>query len=110
MNIKKGDLLGINEGEWMHTLVVAEIIREDRFLYCWSIQKKKFKFVVYDPEYHFVICPGFNTNIEADLDFYSDYKGLYDALDRLFGFEDDSTDEIVDITDDKDPKNDLPTK
>ena len=82
--LKKGDMIGINIDNHLYTYVIAQIIREERFFYCYCRTKKYFTLIVFDPARHFIICPGFNPNIEPDIDFLQAYNELATALDRLF--------------------------
>ncbi len=83
-SIKKGDLIAVNEDGHLYCYVVAQVIKKDRFFYCWSKSEKFFTLVVYDPARHFVLCPNFNPNIEPDINFLYAYRELAKALDRLF--------------------------
>ena len=96
---KKGDLIGINERDHIYPYLITQVIRTNRFFYCLCLTTDSFHFVVYDPKYYFLLCPDFNPNLQPDIDVLSMGVEFYEALDRLFGF-----------TDDKDPKDDLPTK
>lgn len=96
---KKGDLIGINERDHIYPYLITQVIRTNRFFYCLCLTTDSFHFVVYDPKYYFLLCPDFNPNIQPDIDVLSMGVEFYEALDRLFGF-----------TNDKDPKDDLPTK
>ena len=91
---KKGDLVGVVEREYVYGYLITQVIRHNRFFYCYCIQTGSFHFLVFDPGYHFLLCPDFNPNIEPDIDILSLGVDLYDALDRLFGYmSDEDSDE-----------------
>ena len=86
---KKGDLIGINERGHIYTYLITQVIRHNRFFYCLCLETDAFHFLVFDPKYHFLLCPDFNPNIEPDIDVLSMGVEFYEALDRLFGYTDD---------------------
>jgi len=86
---KRGDLVGINEGGHMYLYVIAQIIRYNRFFYCMELSSGEFHFIVFDPDRHFMVCPNFEPSIQPDIDVISMGAEFYNALDKLFGFEDD---------------------
>jgi len=86
---KKGDLVGINEGNHIYGYLIAQVIRENRFFYCKCLETGAFHFLVFDPAFHFLLCPDFNPEIEPDIDVLSMGADFYEALDRLFGYTDD---------------------
>jgi len=85
---KKGDLIGINDRDHIYAYLIAQVIRHNRFFYCLCLETDTYRFLVYDPDFHFLLCPEFNTNIEPDIDILSMGIDFYEALDRLFGFND----------------------
>ena len=86
---KKGDLIGVNERDHIYGYLIAKVIRENRFFYCLCLETNSFHFLVYDPAYHFLLCPEFNSDVIPDIDIMSLEIEFYDALDRLFGYTDD---------------------
>jgi hypothetical protein len=86
---KKGDLIGINEKDHIYAYLIAQVIREDRFFYCLCLETDTFRFLVYDPARHFLLCPEFNPDVIPDIDVVSMSTEFYEALDRLFGYTDD---------------------
>ena len=89
---KKGDLIGINENDHIYAFIIVQVIRHNRFFYCYCMTTGGYHFVVYDPQYYFLLCPDFNPNIEPDIDVLSMGVEFYEALDRLFGFSEDDED------------------
>ncbi len=91
---KKGDLIGVNERDYLYGYLIAQVIRDNRFFYCLCIQTGVFHFLVYDPKHHFLLCPDFNLDVQPDIDILSMGADFYKALDRLFGYdkEEDSWD------------------
>ena len=87
---KKGDLIGINESDHIYGYLITQVIRENRFFYCLSLETGIYHFIVFDPKFHFLLCPEFNLGVESDIDVLSLGIGFYEALDRLFGFSEDS--------------------
>ena len=87
---KKGDLIGIDERGHVYAYVIVQVIRHNRFFYCYCIETQIFHFLVFDPKFHFLLCPDFNTEIDPDIDVLSMGVEFYEALDRLFGYTDDS--------------------
>ena len=86
---KKGDLIGVNEGNHIYGFLIAQVIRENRFFYCLCLETGSFHFLVYDPTHHFLLCPDFNPDVVPDIDVVSLGIEFYEALDRLFGYTDD---------------------
>ena len=86
---KKGDLIGINESDHIYGYLITQVIRENRFFYCLSLETGIHHFIVFDPEFHFLLCPEFNLNIKPDIDVLSLGVSFYAALDRLFGYSED---------------------
>ena len=86
---KKGDLIGINNGAHIEKFLIAQVIRQNRLFYCLCLDTQVFHFLVYDPRYHFLLCPDFDPTIEPDIDVLSMGAEFYEALDRLFGYTDD---------------------
>lgn len=89
---KKGDLIGINERGHVYGYLIAQVIRENRFFYCLCLETHVYHFLVFDPHFHFLLCPDFNPNIEPDIDVLSMGVEFYEALDRLFGYTNDKDD------------------
>ena len=89
---KKGDLIGINENDHIYAFIIVQVIRHNRFFYCYCMTTGGYHFVVYDPQNYFLLCPDFNPNIEPDIDVLSMGVEFYEALDRLFGFSEDEED------------------
>ena len=88
---RKGDLIGINSNNHLYPYLICQVIRENRFFYCLCLETDAFHFLVFDPSHHFLLCPDFNANIEPDIDVLSMGVDFYDALDRLFGFDDEDS-------------------
>ena len=94
MMIKKGDLLGLNNDKHVSKFLVVQVVRPNRFFYCYSYNEKIFQLLVYDPKHHYMLCPDYDSSVEPDIDLNALYYNLIDALDKLFGYTDDSdTDE-----------------
>jgi hypothetical protein len=89
---KKGDLIGVNERGHIYGYLIAQVIRENRFFYCFCLETEHYHFLVFDPHFHFLLCPEFNLNIEPDIDVLSMGVEFYEALDRLFGYTNDKDD------------------
>ena len=105
MSFNKGDLIGVLKNDVAVAYVITKVVREDLFYFAYSIIKKKHNLIIYDPATCFVICPGFNPNIDPDDTMSSISNEMYDALEKLFGFfeEDDiefSTDFLIDDEED----------
>jgi hypothetical protein len=86
---KKGDLIGINERDHVYGYVIAQVVRENRFFYCYCLETHAYHFLVFDQKFHFLWCPDFDPDIQPDIDILSMGVEFYDALDRLFGFAND---------------------
>lgn len=91
---KRGDLLGVKGNQHVYGYVIAQVIRYNRFFYCKDILTGEFRFIVFDSESHFIICPNFDPDVRPDIDIASMGSEFYDVLDRLFDFseEESSTD------------------
>lgn len=89
MSFKKGDLIGILSGGSTSAYVITKVVREDMFFFAYSIMTNQHRLVVYDSQTCFIICPGFNPNIDPDDTMSSISNEMYDALEKLFGFFDD---------------------
>jgi hypothetical protein len=87
---KKGDLIGINERGHIYGYVIAQVIRQNRFFYCYCLETKTFHFIVFDRDYHFLLCPDFDPTIKPDIDVLLLGVEFYEALDRLFGYTNDN--------------------
>ena len=83
---KKGDLLGVSDNEHVYGYVIAQVIRYNRFFYCKDVLTGEFHFIVFDPHYHFLMCPEFDPDIKPDIDVISMGAEFYNTLDRLFDF------------------------
>jgi|TARA_R110002020_G_scaffold413055_1_gene622596 hypothetical protein len=83
---RRGDLLGVKDREYVYGYVIAQVIRYNRFFYCKDVLTGEFHFIVFDPEFHFIMCPAFDPDIKPDIDVISMGAEFYDALDRLFDF------------------------
>ena len=86
MSFRKGDLIGILKDDAATAYVITKVVREDIFYFAYSIITNKHRLVIYDPQTCFIICPGFNPNIDPDDTMSSISNEMYDALERLFGF------------------------
>ena len=85
---KRGDLLGVNtNGDHMEKYLIAQVIRENRLFYCLCLETQCFHFIVFDPTFHFLLCPGFDLAIRPDIDVMVLSVEFYNALDRLFGYD-----------------------
>ena len=93
MTFKKGDLVGCKDKDVPNAYVITEVVREHRFYFAYSIFSKGHMFTVHDPENVFLICPNFDVSIEPDPVMQSINTEMYDALDKLFGFVEEETDE-----------------
>tara|TARA_R110001592_G_scaffold106933_3_gene299599 strand:+ start:137 stop:418 length:282 start_codon:yes stop_codon:yes gene_type:complete len=93
MTFSKGDLVGCKIDDAVSAYVITQVIRAERFYFAYSIFDKRHRFLVHDPETVFLICPQFNPDIEPDADMQRINTEMYDALDRLFGFVDEDTDD-----------------
>ena len=93
MTFKKGDLVGCKDKDVPNAYVITEVIREHRFYFAYSIFSKGHMFIVHDPVNVFLICPNFDVSIEPDPVMQSINTEMYDALDKLFGFVEEETDE-----------------
>lgn len=91
--LKRGDLIGVNNGSHIDAYIIAQVVRYDRFFYCKSLETGEFHFVVFDSRTHFLLCPDFEPGIRPDIDVVSMGSEFYDALDRLFGFNDEDSSE-----------------
>jgi len=103
MAFQKGDLVGCRDEDVPDAYVITEVIREQKFYFAFSIFNKSHRFIVHDPENVFLICPDFDINIEPDSELQRISTEMYDALDKLFGFDAKNTNEKDgkdDITDD----------
>jgi hypothetical protein len=89
---KKGDLIGINNGDFIEKFLIAQVIRHNRFFYCLCLDTQVFHFLVFDPLHHFMLCPEFDPDIKPDIDVLSMGVEFYEALDRLFGYIEDDED------------------
>ena len=89
MSFKKGDLIGILNDEATSAYVITKVVRKDIFYFAYSIINNRHRLVVFDPHTCFIICPGFNPNIDPDDTMSSISTEMYDALEKLFGFFDD---------------------
>jgi len=90
---KRGDLIGVREKDHVYGYVIAQVIKSNRFFYCKSLESDDFHFIVFDPAAHFMICPDFNPEIKPDMDVVSMGAEFYEALDKLFGYADEDSDE-----------------
>jgi hypothetical protein len=88
---KRGDLIGVNNRGHIDAYIIAQVVRFNRFFYCKSLETGEFHFVVFDPQDHFLLCPGFDLEIRPDIDVVSMGAEFYEALDRLFGFGDEDS-------------------
>jgi hypothetical protein len=86
---KKGDLIGVNNGAHIEKYLIAQVIRHQRFFYCLCLDTGVFHFLVFDPEFHFLLCPDFDPDVQPDIDVLSMGVEFYEALDRLFGYTDE---------------------
>lgn len=93
MTFKKGDLVGCKDKDVPNAYVITEVVREHRFYFAYSIFSRGHMFIVHDPENVFLICPNFDVSIEPDPVMQSINTEMYDALDKLFGFVEEETDE-----------------
>jgi hypothetical protein len=93
VTFKKGDLVGCKDKNVPNAYVITEVVREHRFYFAYSIFSKGHVFIVHDPENVFLICPNFDVSIEPDPVMQSINTEMYDALDKLFGFVEEETDE-----------------
>jgi hypothetical protein len=93
VTFKKGDLVGCKDKDVPNAYVITEVVREHRFYFDYSIFSKGHMFIVHDPENVFLICPNFDVSIEPDPVMQSINTEMYDALDKLFGFVEEETDE-----------------
>ncbi len=100
MTFRKGDLVGCKDKDAPNAYVITEVVREHRFYFAYSIFSKGHRFIVHDPENVFLICPNFDISIEPDPVMQNISTEMYDALDKLFGFDSENTNE-------KDGKDDL---
>ena len=110
MTFEKGDLVGCKNKDAPNAYVITEVVREQRFYFAFCIFNKSHRFIVHDPENVFLICPKFDLNIEPDSVMQNISTEMYDALDKLFGFVEENTDEKTkksDHTDEKSGKSDL---
>ena len=48
---------------------------------------------MFDPVRHFLVCPEFDLDIRPDIDVVSMGAEFYGALDKLFGFNEEDSDE-----------------
>jgi hypothetical protein len=90
---KKGDLIGVNERDRIYGYLIAQVIRENRFFYCLCIDTGVYHFLVYDEQFHFLLCPEFDLDVKPDIDVLSLGIDFYRALDRLFGYADEPSDD-----------------
>lgn len=86
MSFTKGDLIGVLREDAAIAYVITKVIKEDRFYFAYSIITKRHQLIVHDPATCFMICPGFNFNIQPDQSMDTISTEMYDALERLFGF------------------------
>lgn len=93
MTFKKGDLVGCKDKDVPNAYVITEVVREHRFYFAYSIFSRGHMFIVHDPENVYLICPNFDVSIEPDPVMQSINTEMYDALDKLFGFVEEETDE-----------------
>ena len=91
MSFKKGDLIGILDNDTTSAYVITKVVRKDIFYFAYSIITNRHRLVVFDPHTCFIICPGFNPNIDPDDTMSSISTEMYDALEKLFGFFDNDT-------------------
>ena len=91
MSFKKGDLIGILDNDITSAYVITKVVRKDIFYFAYSIINNRHRLVVFDPHTCFIICPGFNPNIDPDDTMSSISTEMYDALEKLFGFFDNDT-------------------
>ena len=68
---KRGDLIGINNGDHIDAYIIALVVRYNRFFYCKSLETGEFHFVVFDPDSHFILCPEFDLDVRPDIDVIS---------------------------------------
>lgn len=90
---KRGDLIGINTRGHIYGFIIAQVVKYNRFFYCKSLSTGEFHFIVFDPGSHFLLCPDFDPDIRADIDVVSMGAEFYGALDKLFGYSDEDSDE-----------------
>ena len=95
MSFKKGDLIGILKDDKAIAYVITKVVREDRFYFGYSIVSKLHRLIVHDPSTCFIICPGFNPQLQPDHSMNTISTEMYDALDKLFGFFDIEDTSIV---------------
>ena len=93
MTFKKGDLVGCKNKNVPNAYVITEVVREHRFYFAYSIFNKGHMFIVHDPENIYLICPKFDITIEPDAEMQTINTEMYDALDKLFGFDSENTNE-----------------
>jgi hypothetical protein len=93
VTFKKGDLVGCKDKDVPNAYVITEVVREHRFYFAYSIFSRGHMFIVHDPENVYLICPNFDVSIEPDPVMQSINTEMYDALDKLFGFVEEETDE-----------------
>jgi len=88
MVASKGDLIGIKTKKGDDIYVITQVIKENRFYFCYSLHSKAHSFLVWDPECHYVICPEFDPYTKPDLEAIEVSTNLIAALDKLFGLLD----------------------
>lgn len=93
VTFNKGDLVGCKLNDVVNAYVITQVIRAERFYFAYCIFSHRHRFLVHDPETVFLICPEFNLDIEPDADMQRINAEMYDALDRLFGFAEEDTDD-----------------
>jgi hypothetical protein len=93
MTFKKGDLVGCKSKNVPNAYVITEVVREQRFYFAYCIFSKDHRFIVHDPENVYLICPKFDITIEPGTEMQTINTEMYDALDKLFGFTEEETDE-----------------
>lgn len=92
-SFKRGDLIGVNIKEETFLYVIAQVVKYNRFFYCKDLLTNEYHFVVFDPVRHFLVCPEFDLDIRPDIDVVSMGAEFYGALDKLFGFSEEDSDE-----------------
>lgn len=91
-------MVGARSGSDNKIFIITQVVKEDRFYFCYSLHTGLHSFLVWDPDCHFLICHDVDPYTEPDLEAIEVSTSLISALDKLFGLlETDDKD-----TDDKD--------
>ena len=89
---KKGDLVGVNaRGGHIEKYLITQVIRENILFYCICLDTKCFHFVVFDPTFHFLLCPEFDLAAVSDVSVMALGDEFFDDLVRLFSYDDKSS-------------------